>query len=305
MFVSVTLWYTMAIFHLKEGRINMATKTAISSNKKSTPEKPQAKTSTVEATDSIDVKSSYESFCAKLKKTPLVGAVVAEFIGTFLLVSAVFAVQNQPLYVAFALIAIVLLVGNVSGAHVNPAMTIGAWVTRKIRGIRAIGYIVAQVLGAIAAWATLNAFLHSTSSTTLTTTAQSLYHAASITSGKEWTFFFAELLGATILALGLAAALRIKKANITAAFSYGLAILIALLFAGWVTSMSLTESNTGLSFLNPALAIAANGLSWKMWPIAIYVIAPAIGGIIGFAIQDFLKTQTDDSICECDHCESK
>jgi len=270
----------------------MATKTAISSKKKSTNKKPQAVTSTVEATiDSTGAKSSYESFCAKLKEMPIIGAILAEFIGTFLLVVAIFAVQGQPLYIAFALIAIVLLVGKVSGAHVNPAMTIGAWVTRKIKGFQAIGYIAAQSIGAVAAWATLNAFLHGASAATATS---SLYHAATITSGKEWTIFLAELLGALILALGLATALRLKKASVKAAFSYGFAILVALLFSGWVTSMLLTESNTGLTFINPAVAIAANGLSFKMWPIAIYIIAPAIGGILGFAIQDFLETQTTD-----------
>jgi aquaporin Z len=278
----------------------MATKTAISSNKKSTNTKPQAKKTTTETnTDSIDAKTAYNSFCEKLRKMPLVGALIAEFIGTFLLVAAVFAVQGQPLYVAFALVGIVLLIGNVSGAHVNPAMTIGAWITRKIKGTYAIGYIIAQVLGAVVSWATLNAFLHSASAATSSTTAQTLYHAATITSGKEWSLFFAELLGTAILALGLAAAIRIKKANITAAFSYGLAILVALLVAGWVTSMSLTEANTALSFLNPAIAIAANGVSWNMWPIAIYIIAPIIGAVIGFAIQDFLKTQTIEGSCGC------
>jgi len=281
----------------------MATKTAISSNKKSTNEKPQASTIVEATTSSTGLTASYETFCKKLKKTPLVGAIVAEFIGTFLLVASVFAVQGQPLYVAFVLIAIVLLVGNISGAYVNPAMTLGAWITRKIKGIQALGYVFGEVLGAVAAWATLNAFLHGSTTATSTT---ALYHAASVTSGKEWVMFFAELLGALILALGLAAAIRIKKANITSAFTYGFAILIALLVAGWVTSMSLTESNTSLSFLNPAIAIAANGLSWKMWPIAIYIIAPIIGGVIGFAIQDFLKSQTtEDSSCDCTCCETK
>lgn len=238
-----------------------------------------------------------------MQKMPLIAAVAAEFIGTFLLVSAIFAVQGQPLYVAFALIGIILIVGGVSGAHVNPAMTIGAWVTRKINPVRAICYILAQVFGAAVAWLTLDAFLKGSIEAS-SLSSQTLFHAATITSGKEWTIFFAELLGATVLALGLAAAIRIKKSNVKAAFTYGLAILIALLVAGWVTSMSLTESNTSLSFLNPAVAIAANGLSWNLWPIAIYIIAPALGGIIGFALQDLLKTGTDECECDCG-CDCK
>lgn len=262
----------------------MATKNAISSNKKNM------------SSDDGSM-SGIGSFYSKMKKMPLMATVIAEFIGTFMLVAAVFAVQGQPLYVGFVLIGIVLAIGGISGAYVNPAMTIGAWVTRKIGSLRMIGYIVAQVLGAVAAWLTLNAFLHSAQSSSVS--GQTLFHAATITSGKEWPLFFAELLGATILGLGLAVALRMKREKLSAAFTYGLAILIALLVAGWVTSMSLTESNTGLSFLNPAIAIAANGLSWNMWPIAIYIIAPALGGIIGFALQDILKSQVQND-CDCD-----
>jgi aquaporin Z len=274
----------------------MATKTAISSSKKST--KKSSEMGSSDNMPSTAMASSLVSFNNKMKKRPIIGAMIAEFIGTFLLVAAIFAVQGQPLYIAFVLVGIVLLIGGVSGAYVNPAMAVGAWVTRKIKGLRAIGYIVAEILGAVVAWAILNSFLHGSESASLTSS-QTLYHAATLTSSKEWVFFFAELLGTAILALGLAAAIRIKKNNITAAFSYGFAVLIALLVAGWVTSMSLTEANTGLSFLNPAVAAAAGGLKWEMWPIAVYIIAPAIGAILGFAIHDFLKSQTTEQSCDC------
>jgi glycerol uptake facilitator-like aquaporin len=273
----------------------MADKKATSSNKKSTVHR----TSTVEATASTtgSVLLSYKKFYKSLKRTPIIGVMLAEFIGTFLLVASIFTVQGQPLFVAFVLIGVVLVVGGVSGAHVNPAMTIGAWATRKISALYALGYIAAQVLGAVVAWLVLNAFLGGAAASA-TGARQSLFHAATLTGGKEWYIFFAELLGATILAFGLATALNIKREKIAAAFSYGLAILVALLVAGSVTSMYLTESNTGLTFLNPATAIAANGLSWNLWPIAIYIFAPVIGGIVGFALQDFLQSQTDDS-CDC------
>lgn len=278
-----------------EGSKNMATKTAISSNKKSTDES-NSNTNTMGMT--------YKSFCKMVKKMPIVGVMIAEFIGTFLLVAAVFAVQGQPLYIAFVLVAIVLLIGNTSGAHVNPAMTIGAWITRKITGLYAIGYIIAQVAGAAVAYVTLNAFISSSPATTLMAS-PTLFHAAKIADNKQWMLFFAELLGTAILALGLAAAIRYKKANVNKAFTYGFAILIALLVAGWATSTSLTEANTTLSFLNPAIAIAANGISWNIWPIAIYILAPAIGAVIGFAIQDFLKSQTEEMVCDCDCCDTK
>jgi glycerol uptake facilitator-like aquaporin len=173
-------------------------------------------------------------------------------------------------------------------------MTIGAWATRKISAMYAVGYVGAQVLGATIAWLVLDTFIKGSSAATATG-GSSLFHAATLTGGKEWYIFFAELLGATILAFGLASALNMmKREKIAAAFSYGLATLIALLIAGSVTSMFLTESNTGLTFLNPATAIAANGLSWNLWPISIYIVAPILGSIIGFVLQDFLKTQENE-----------
>lgn len=276
----------------------MADKKAASSNKKSTVNR----TSTVEATANKKgpVLQGYKSFYKSLKRTPVVGAILAEFIGTFLLVASIFTVQGQPLFVAFVLVAVVLIVGKVSGAHVNPAITIAAWVTKKISAMYAVGYIAAQVLGATVAWLVLDTFLKGSS----TAATSGLYHAATLTGGKEWYVFFAELLGATILAFGFAAALNMKREKIAAAFSYGLALLIALLIAGSVTSMFLTESNTGLTFINPATAIAANALSWNLWPISIYIFAPIIGGIIGFCLQDFLKSQGDDS-CDCGCCDIK
>ncbi len=268
----------------------MATKAAISSKNKSSKVKH-----TVKAISTESVTKPQGKTISKVDVTSLVKSLVSEFIGTFLLVAAVFAVQGQPLYVAFALAGIVLILGGASGAYVNPALTIGAWVTQKIKSVYAIGYIIAQLLGAGAAYLTLNTLLHSTEAGT----ASVLFHAATVTSGKEWAFFFAELIGAIILGLGLAAAVRVKKADLKSAFSYGFAVLIALLFAGWVTSTSLTEANTALSFLNPAVALAANGLSFNLWPIAIYVIAPIIGGVIGFFVQDLLKSNSSDSCCDC------
>jgi aquaporin Z len=244
------------------------------------------------------VKASVKSFYCKIQEMPLISAIVAEFIGTFMLVSGIFAVQGQPLYVGFIIAGIVLTLGGAAGIYLNPAMTIGAWVTGKIKSVRAIFLILAQVFGAAVSWLTLNAFLNS-SVTDVAASGQSLFHAATPITDKEWIFFFAELLGATIIALGMSAAIRFKKSNTKAALAYGMSVLVGLLVAGWATSMSLVESNTALSFLNPAVAIAANALSWNIWPVAIYILAPALGGIIGFAIQDFLNSNSSKCDCDC------
>jgi aquaporin TIP len=96
-----------------------------------------------------------------------VPAFVAEFIGPFALTfiggGAILATGGQNLVaIAFAHgLAIALMIaaaGHVSGGHYNPAVTIGLWATGKVETPRAIGYIISQLLGGLAAAAVLSLF---------------------------------------------------------------------------------------------------------------------------------------------------
>lgn len=281
----------------------MATKKAIVSTKKSTGSNSKTKSS------ALRTSAFYQATRKMLKDMPIIGAMVAEFVGAFLLMAAYVEMQASPLFVAFAIGGVVLIVGGVSGAHVNPAITVGAWVTRKMNWLYAIGYIVAQLLGATVAYLVLNTFLHANGPTaaqlTAGATAPTLLHAADIVKNKEWYLFFTELLGTGILALGVATALRQRKNKIVAALSVAFALSTALYIAltlNTVLLQSSTQTNVILTFLNPAIAFAADGLKWSMWPLAIYVFAPILGGIIGFVLQDFLHSQNNDN-CDCEDCK--
>jgi aquaporin Z len=88
---------------------------------------------------------------------------LAELIGTFILVvvgSMTIVAANTmsapvllvaPFGFGLALLAAIQATGHVSGGHYNPAVTFGAFLDRRIEAITAIGYVVAQVIGAIAA----------------------------------------------------------------------------------------------------------------------------------------------------------
>lgn len=90
---------------------------------------------------------------------------IAELVGTFVLVfggvgTAVLAggsVGALGVAIAFglALLAMVYTIGPISGCHINPAVTLGLLLTRKVTPQRAGGYVVAQVIGAIAASAVI------------------------------------------------------------------------------------------------------------------------------------------------------
>jgi glycerol uptake facilitator-like aquaporin len=233
---------------------------------------------------------------------PMVSRLIAEFIGTFMLTAAFIQAQCDPLYVPLALIGIVIMIIGVSGAHINPAITFSAWVTRKMRWTEALGYIIVQFLGAGAAWVVLSALINSSLASGATST---IFHAAALTSGKELYVFFVELLGALVLGFGYSFAARSKNNKAAAAVAIGFALLIALILTITLTRSLLTESYTGLTFLNPAVAFAGNAYS-SLWSVAIYAIAPMLGGVIAFAIQDLFKAQIGgcDCIGECT-CDNK
>jgi aquaporin Z len=262
----------------------MATKKAASSVKKST-----VNSASVQAVSST--KTTWLSRLP-LNRTPFVGALIGEFIGTFMLAGAVIAGQGQPIIILFAIAGIVLLVGALSGAHLNPAISIGAWATRRITGLRALGYILAQFLGAGLALAVLSAFVHGAAPVTAQAqaygqAAAALFQASALPVGKEWYIFFSELLGTTILGFAVANALREKTDRVAAAFTVGLGIFIALLIGA-----SAAAYVGGSAILNPAVALSLNALKFELWPLAVYILSPVIGGVLGFILQDVLRVES-------------
>lgn len=216
-------------------------------------------------------------------------ALGAEFIGTFLLAAVIIAGQGQPIFVLFGLVGIVLLIGSISGAHVNPAVTIGAWATRRIGWLRALGYVFAQFLGAAVAYFVLSAFLGgatqpSAEQQAYGQTAAALFKAADVTllTGKEWYVFFAEVLGTAILGFAVASATRAKE-SLNAAFTYGLGIFIALM-----VGITITGYVSASAILNPAVALSLQAYS-GVWAYIIYGLGAVVGGVVGFILHDLLR----------------
>ena len=79
--------------------------------------------------------------------TPL----LAEFIGTFLLISVIAFIGN-PIAIGAALWAAIVLVGKSSGGHFNPAVTLWAYLGKKVSASRAMTHIGAQLAAAAAVW---------------------------------------------------------------------------------------------------------------------------------------------------------
>lgn len=273
----------------------MATKKPASTSKKPVKKPaPVAKKSTTKVT-TVNAASAKTSAGSKFSfsRAPLLGASVAEFVGTFLLVAVVLATQNQPLYVLFGAVAVVLGVGAMSGAHLNPALTVGALATKRVNLVRAVGYIVAQVLGALMALVAMNAFVQaapavSAEAAAFGQAAPELFKATAIAEGKEWVVLAAELLGSVVLAFAVAAGLRRGAGSVEHAFTYGGGLFLAIIVAA--TAAQYVGMNTAL--FNPALAASMQALKFELWPLMVYVLTPLVGAVLGFALNDLVDAES-------------
>ena len=188
-----------------------------------------------------------------------VAMLVAEFMGTFVLTSAVYAVlvERLPaLFVAGAAGAtmglVVLTIGSVSGAHINPAVTLGLWSLQKIQTAQAAVFISVQFLGAAVAWR-LNEYF----------TGATLSKLA--TSAMDWRVFTAELIGTLIFGFGIASAVYQEYKGLKLATTIGASLALGILVA----------SVGGNGVLNPAVALGI-----RSWNTA-YVTGPLLGSLIG------------------------
>ena len=275
----------------------MATKKAASKAKtaKKTVVKAQEKlTKTTESTVKSIKKKDSESFSGAFTSPAFLATLVAEFIGTFLLAAGVVAGQGQPIIVLFLLTAIVLVIGNISGAHVNPLITVGAWATKKISSVRAVGYIIAQVLGAMLAFVVLNAFISQAPEVSAELqaygqTAPTLFTASALPEGKEIVVLFTELIGSLVFAFTVASVTADKKKQeMAVASGIGGGLFVASLVGGSAASVV-----SATAILNPAVAISLQAFTVTgtntVWAIAIYIGAALIGGIGGFALSSIVE----------------
>lgn len=227
-----------------------------------------------------------------------VAALIAEFLGTFIFVGFIIGLSTAsqqfnatPLYAFFAGIVIVTLFGRLSGPHLNPAITIGAWLARFITGRTALFYIIAQILGGLAAFGVLSLLSSGNSSVdayTGATTQASLFSLTAVAAAKQWPTFAVELIGSIILGLGIATALTRTKI-VERGVLYGGAILVA--------SFMLVASGT-VAVMNPVLAgglQAYSHIDWKtfnLFPVLIYLIAPIVGASLGFGLYRLIEKAT-------------
>ncbi|WP_370862468.1 MIP family channel protein [Parabacteroides faecis] len=215
---------------------------------------------------------------------------VAEMIGTMVLVlmgcgSAVFAGTVQPfasvgtLGVAFAfglaVLTMVYTIGKISGCHINPAITLGMLLSKRISGKDAGMYMVFQVIGAIIGSSILFILAKDSGSTTTLTGANG-YHDLVQAFVAETVFTFIFLL----VVLGSTS----KGANNKfAGIAIGLALVLIHIVCIPITGTSVNPARS----IGPALFQGGEALS-QLW---LFIVAPFLGAAIAAFVWKGIDTE--------------
>jgi len=202
----------------------------------------------------------------------------AELVGTMVLVlmGCGSAVMNggavsvaAVLTIAFAfglsVVAMAYAIGPISGCHINPAVTLGAWFSGRMKGKEAGIYMLAQVIGAIVGSAILFAIVKGTGKTGTGANAYSV--------GQFWGAAIAETVFTFIFVLVvLGATDKGTNASKFAGLAIGLTLVLVHIVCIPITGTSVNPARS----IGPALFQGGAALS-QLW---VFILFPLVGGAI-------------------------
>ena len=215
---------------------------------------------------------------------------VAEFIGTFVLVLVACGtavaigcdVNGGYLAVAAAfglvIVAMAYSIGNISGCHINPAVSIDMLVSKKMSFKDFVGYVLAQALGAIAGAAMLGVLFGSKCGYG----ANTVQEGFSIGAG-----FAAELVLTCVFVLAILGVTSRESSSKLAGLVIGGALTLVHLLGIAITGTSVNPARS----LGPAIFAGGKALE-QIW---IFLLAPLAGGILAALIWMFLDHEESGS----------
>jgi aquaporin Z len=229
----------------------------------------------------------------------------AEFLGTALLVIFAVGVATETfgfklvgtstsagvVTTAFAfglvLLALAYSLGPISGCHVNPAVTMGFVISRRMAVGEGVQYMVAQFLGGIAGALLLWAMFATTPSYDRKTTGLGAngwgsHSTLGINAGGA---FLVEVVLTTLFVLVVLAATSRFGSPGFAGLAIGLALVVVHLVGIPLTGTSVNPARS----LGPALVVGGDALR-QVW---LFIVAPPIGGIVAALIYKFVFAGED------------
>lgn len=206
---------------------------------------------------------------------------VAEFIGTFVLVffacgtaAAVGCSTADPnvaylltaLAFGLVIVAMAYSIGNVSGCHINPAVSIAMLVSGKMNIKDFIGYVIAQFAGAIAGAAVMGAFLGFDCG----------FGANGLFEGDIWKSLLIEIVLTFVFVLAILGVTSKAENSKVAGIVIGLTLTLVHIFGIHFTG---TSVNPARSF-GPALFAGGEALA-NVW---VFIVAPLVGGVLAAVV---------------------
>ncbi len=197
---------------------------------------------------------------------------VAEAIGTYALIfcgpGAVVindltngSMGHVGIAITFGLIvmAMIFSFGSLSGAHINPAVTIAFALTDRFKKSDLVPYIIAQLAGALLAAATLKFLFPSHP-----------HLGSTLPQGSEMQSFVLEIILTFFLMLVILFVSQNKETSQYTAIAVGGTVLLEAMFAGPICGAS----------MNPARSIGPALVSGELTSLWLYIVAPIIGAVL-------------------------
>lgn len=223
---------------------------------------------------------------------------LAEFIGTFWLVfggcgSALLACNFPGAGIGFVGVSLAFgltvltaaySLGNISGAHLNPAVTIGAFVAGRIKGNDIFTYIASQICGAITAAAALSIICSGQEGFSLSNGfAANGYGEHSPGGYSMMSAFVIEFILTAIFLLVILGSTDERAPKGFAGIAIGLTLTLIHLISIPVTNTS----------VNPARSVSQAAFvgDWALAQLWLFILAPVAGAVLGGLIYNYLFKQ--------------
>lgn len=219
---------------------------------------------------------------------PLSKRCLAEFLGTYCLVllgCGAMAVESQKkvlthpgVALTWGLVVMVMIyaIGRISGAHMNPAVSIAFAAVKRMKPVETLAYIVVQCFGALAGAASIRAVLG---------VDESLL-GATVTSLPPLSALAVEfMMTAILMMVVMGVSTGAKEESLTAGIAVGATIAMEAMVAGPLTKASMNPARS----LGPAVVSGAVDQLW------IYVIAPVAGALAGAMLYRIMEPPKDDA----------